>query len=148
MTQKQYLIHSFDDLQDKIDACRETALAFPELACSHDEIGLFEVESDALALSYYAGQLYRNVDEVSTEVVRKGPLYMTRILYTLNAKEYDETIDALQDYVEDMAPMDENNPADKEVLDTFRKMKADGFVDKLIEEIKEMKELGEDHDTV
>lgn len=138
MSSKQYLIHSFDDLQDKIDLCEQTALSFPELASSHDEIGLFEVESDALALSYYVGQLYRNVDEVSTEVERIGPLHVVRVLYTLNAEQYDECMDAMQDYLEDMEPMDMNNPADRELIDTARQMMADGVADKILEEIRDL----------
>ena len=135
---KQYLINSLDDLQDKVDLCRDTALSFPELASSHDAIGLFEKESDAQALSYYVGQLYRAIDQVSTEVARKGPVYIVRVLYTLSPEELDEMLVALQDYLEDMEPMDYNNAADRELIDTARQLMKDGVVDKILEEIREI----------
>ena len=135
---KQYLINSLDDLQDKVDLCRDTALSFPELASSHDAIGFFEKESDAQALSYYVGQLYRAIDQVSTEVARKGPVYIVRVLYTLSPEELDETLVALQDYLEDMEPMDYNNAADRDLIDTARKLMKDGTVDKNIEDIRDI----------
>ena len=135
---KQYLINSLDDLQDKVDLCRDTALSFPELASSHDAIGFFEKESDAQALSYYVGQLYRAIDQVSTEVARKGPVYIVRVLYTLSPEELDETLVALQDYLEDMEPMDYNNAADRALLDAARQLLRDGVVDKILEEIRDI----------
>ena len=135
---KQYLFTSLDELQDIVELCEATALSFPELACSHDEIGLFEVESDANALSYYVGQLYRNNDQVSTEVARLGPIHVVRVLYTLTADQFDECMESMQDYLEDMEPMSYDNAADRDLIDTARKLMKDGTVDKIIEDIRDI----------
>jgi hypothetical protein len=137
---KQYLFHSLDDLQDIIDLCQQTALSFPELASSHDEIGLFEKESDASALCYYVDQLYRNNDQVSTEMERKGPVYIARVVYSLSPEEFDESMGALQDYLEDMEPMDYNNPADRELIDTAREIMGSGILDEILDELNKEKE--------
>lgn len=140
---KQYLFSSLDDLQDIVDLCQETATLFPELAASHDEVGLFELESDAHALAYQIGQVYRDKAEVSTEVDRMGPLWVVRVMYTLSDDEFEECVEAMEDYAKEMEPMSYDNPADRQLIDTARKMIKDGMVDRILNEIRDLN-LGEE----